>query len=494
MLNIHQARGQRGAAALVTSVMLLLITSIVMLYLNRSLIFEQKTSANQLRSTTALETAEAGLEWVTGMMNAPYDIDTSCALLSTTNISFRKKYVQTYWTVAAPDPSATATAGFYDFYEGTTAIVPVRKTYPGCKINGSTLTCSCPNLDASTVPVSYTTGVTQESAPVYASVGSTSLPTFSITFAPIRAAYPPTSHPNQYDPEAVLVTVTGCTATTGDCRPGTAVGGTGGPDSIATVSAIVKLRPVLRAGPAAALTCGGNCAPGGSYNIINTDPSTNGVTINAGGTITTGNGVTTATIPGLPPANAQVAGDTSLSTLASADPTCANSSMFKAYFGSTIQEYAASTNVKSIPNCTQANTCGAAVVAAYNDGWRNFYFPDGVTLNNSSGLPGGALGDASRPVTLVTPGAFNINGNIDIYGVIFSNDASVNDLGTGTSNIYGGIVTCRNQSSNGNGTIAYDPKIMRGIRRDSAGAVKVPGSWTDSCKLSSANPPARTCS
>ncbi|MGQ3050396.1 MAG: pilus assembly PilX family protein [Roseateles sp.] len=489
----HAAHSQRGAAAMVTSVLLMLIASLVLFYLNRSLIFEQKTSANQVRSTVAHEIAEAGLEWVTGMMNAPFDINTNCNPLSTTNLSFRKKYLQTYWNRARPDPANASESGFYDFYDSTTAIVPVRKTYPGCKINGTALTCSCPDLNASTTPLNYTTGETQESAAVYPAVGTVALPAFSVAFAPVRAAFPPADHPNQHDPEAVLVTVTGCTATTGDCRPGTATGA-GGPDGVATVSAIIKLRPLLRAGPAAALTCGGSCAPGGSYNIYNTDLSTNGVTINAGGTVTLGSGVTTASIPGLPPANALVTGDSSLASLASSDPTCGNSAMFKAYFGSTIEEYSESTNVKSIPNCTNASSCGASVVAAYNDGWRNFYFPDGVSLNNSSGLPGGALGEADRPVTLVTPAAFNINGNISVYGVVFSNDANVNDLGTGTANIYGGIVACRNQQSNGNGTIAYDAKVMRGIRRDSAGAVRVPGSWTDSCKLNGAHPPARTCS
>lgn len=483
---------QRGAAALVVTLLLLFGLSITVFYLNRGLLSDQKTSATQVRSTTAQEIAEAGLEWATGLLNSPYDIGTDCLFLTTTQISFRRRYAQTYWASATPPPAT--------LYESVTAIVPAQKTYPGCKVDGTTLTCSCPALSPATLVVTdpgsaaaaptNRFGTTNETFTT-AALGTAVLPGFTVAFSPVPAAIAPKS-PNdrQNDPEAVRVTVTGCTAFVNACAPGT-VTGASGPDAVAVVTAIIKLRPMLRAAPAAALTCGRNCAPGGSYNIINTDPSTNGITINAGGTITVSGGASTATIPGLPPQNAQVSADASLSALSSADPTCSGSSMFQAYFGSTVAEYAAVPTTKTIPNCDNANSCGGLMNTAYNDGWRSFYFPDGLALNNSA--PFSALGSASDPVTLVTPGSFDINGNISIYGLVFSNSASLNDLGTGTANIYGGIVVCRDQSSNGNGTIAYDPKVMTGARRNSALAVKVPGSWTNSCRVSSANPPVLSC-
>ena len=49
--------------------------------------------------------------------------------------------------------------------------------------------------------------------------------------------------------------------------------------------------------------------------------------------------VSLATLPGQPTGNALVGNDASLSALSSADPTCSNSNMFKAYFGSTIEAY-----------------------------------------------------------------------------------------------------------------------------------------------------------
>jgi len=164
--------------------------------------------------------------------------------------------------------------------------------------------------------------------------------------------------------------------------------------------------------------------------------------------------------------------------------------MFSAYFGSTIAQYAASPTTKTIPNCGQANSCGSLVDAAYADGWRSFYFPDGFARNNSSG----SFGTPGDPVTIVSATTFDINGNIDIYGMIFSNSANVNDLGTGTADIHGALVTCAAYNNNGNGTLIYDPDVLKGTRRSTGSLVRVPGSWTDRCRASTAHPPVITCS
>ena len=441
-MTFHGCKRQRGAATLLVTMVLLFSTSIIMLYLNRSILFEQKTSINQMRSTMALEMAEAGMEWTTGMLNTAYDIDASCALLSTTNISFRRKYVQTKWA-ATLDP--------------TTDVKPATITYPGCKIEGNTRTCNCPDVPTS--------------GSATAALGTAVLPGFT-------AAFSATS-----DPEAVRIIVTGCTAQAGACTPST----TGNSDATATISTILKLRPLLRAAPASPLTCGGACGIGGSFNLINQDAATGGILVNAGSGIT-GN-IVGPSIPGQPAANALVSNDASLSALSSTDTTCSNSSMFSAYFGSTITQYAASSLTKTIEACNNANTCGGLVDRAYSDGWRSFYFPDGFARNNSSG----SLGTASDPVTIVTPGTFDVNGNINIYGMVFSNSSALNNLGTGSSTIHGAMITCGGFSSNGNGTLEYDPDVLKGVRRSTGALVRVPGSWTDRCTASSANPAVITC-
>ncbi|MCB8745435.1 pilus assembly PilX N-terminal domain-containing protein [Rhodoferax sp. U2-2l] len=442
---------QRGAATLIVTMVFLFSISIVMLYLNRNVLFEQKTSASQMRSTKALEMAEAGIEWATGMLNAPYDINTACTLLTTTNISFRKKYVQTQWS------SGTGTA---------TDVNPALTTFPGCKINEATsaFTCNCPDVPNSTT-----------------NLGTDVAPSFTIVFKPA----PPDSITGLVDLEAVQVTSVGCAAQAGTCTPASAVNS----DASAVVSVILKLRPLLRAAPAAPLTCGTSCAVGGSYNIANLDAVTGGTLVNAGTTITQGNGTSYTTIPGQPVQNSLIGGDSTLAALSNSDPTCSNSAMFNAYFGSTISQYANSPTTKIIPNCNSANTCGGLVDTAYASGWRAFYFPDGFARNNSSG----SFGSATDPVTIVSAEGFDINGNIDIYGMIFSNSSNVNDVGTGTADIHGAMVTCAGYNNNGNGSLIYDPTVLNGVRRATGTFVRVPGSWTDRCTLSTAAEPVLTC-
>lgn len=457
MTNHPRGRQQRGAAALAVTLLLLFATSITAFYLNRGLIFEQKVSANQLRSTTAFEMAEAGIEWATGMMNRSNDLDpATCGLLATTNISFRRKYVQTNFATSS-DFSATT------------------RTFPGCKVNGTTLTCSCPDLP----------GPSDESV---ASLGTVVLPGFTVAFANVPG-----------DPEAVRVISTGCTAQQFACKPLTVTTSTaddattnpattGNSDANATVSVILKLRPLLRAAPAAALTCGTSCAPGGSGNLSNTDPATNGVVIDAGTSISMSPSVASnlTTIDGLPKENAIIANDSALSSLSSTDnASCSQAEMFGAYFGGlTLAQYAAAATVI---NCGSASDCGPQLVAAYNDGARSFYMPNGITLNNSSGLPSTTVNGVALPtlggptdgVTIVTPASTNFNGNIRMYGLVFANNATANDTGFGTADIYGAVIACRGYSSNGNGTISYLGSALTSSRRSTGVMVRVPGSWKD---------------
>ncbi len=447
-------RIQRGAGALVVTMLLLLGSSIVVFYLNRGLIFEQKTSANQLRSTTAFEMAEAGVEWATGMLNQPNDVDpATCGFLSTANISFRRKYVQPNFTTNSEIDAAT-------------------RAFPGCKVDGTTLTCSCP-----AVP-----GANDESV---ASLGTAELPGFTVAFSNVAG-----------DPEAVRVTATGCTAQTGSCKPATTTitaaatnaATTGNSDANATVSVVLKLRPLLRAAPAAALTCGTSCAPGGNGSVVNTDAATNGITIDSGSATTLNGSASVTTIDGIPWQNSIIQNDTALSALSSSDTTtCSQAEMFSAYFGGlTLAQYQASTSTKTI-TCTTANACGDALVAAYNDGWRSFYMAANLELNDSSGLPNTTvdgvtkrtLGGPNDGVTLVTAGDTEINGNIRLYGLVFSNNATANDTGFGTASINGAVITCRGYESTGNGTISYLGSAMTSARRATGILVRVPGSWKD---------------
>ena len=428
------SRRQRGASALIVTMLLLFTSSIVVFYLNRGLIFEQKISANQVRSTTAFEIAEAGLEWATGMLNNPQDITTTCGLLATTNISYRTKYIQT----GANSNVASAT-----------------NTFPGCKVNGTALTCSCPN-----VPALGTEAV--------AGLGTAVLPSFTVSFTDVG------------DPQAVRVTATGCTAQAGACKPATATAATtGNSDAWAQVSAILKLRPLLRAAPSAALTCGTSCDVGGAYTIRNTDVASNGYVVNSGTTITSSPYAAShyETIPGQPIQNALIAQDTSLSAIASTDTNCTNSAMFRTYFGVSLAEYAASPQVNTI-SCTNANDCRVQLTNRYADGWRSFYFPRATGLQLSGSNTFGAAG-VGNGVNLITDGDVDISGTVTVYGLLFSNSANVNDLGTGTATINGAMITCAAYNNNGGGVLSYDASALGGTGLRPGTMARVPGSWRD---------------
>jgi hypothetical protein len=414
---------EKGAATLIVSMLLLCITAISIFYLNRNIIVEQVASSNIVRSTAAHEAAEAGLEWAIGMLNNPQLIDATCTVSTTGAATFRQQYVQTNHLT---DLNINVLAG----------------AAPGCFINGTSSTCSCP-----------TTGTTAALSP------SDYYPAFTVSFTKI-------------DDNSVQVTSVGCNAIKSNpCTSATASNS----DATATVKVILKLQPALHAAPASSLTCGGSCTLDGSFSVINTNPSINGITINAGGSITTTGGASVTSISGMPVENSQVGNDSTLSSLASGG-TCSNSKVFQAYFGTSISNYASSGQVMSI-DCTSANACGTAVNAAYTAGWRSFYFPSGFYWNNSAGA---TLGSELDPVTIVTPSTIDINGNSTIYGLLFSNDSNFHDLGTGGSTINGALVSCSDFNSNGNGQIVYDSAALSNLGNNGAAAmIRVPGSWRD---------------
>ena len=120
---------QQGAAALAVVMILLLAMTILAAFENRSLLFEQRSSANQYRSTIAAETAEAGLEWAQALLNDGRRLDAYCLPAADQPTSFRERYVPK----SAPDA----------------AIAPVTTVRPGCSLGATGLSCHCPDAGGS---------------------------------------------------------------------------------------------------------------------------------------------------------------------------------------------------------------------------------------------------------------------------------------------------------------------------------------------------------
>lgn len=441
---MRSRNAQSGVATLVVSLVLLFGMTLAVFFVNRAMIFEQRTSANQYRSTKAFEAAEAGIEWAIGMLNGSRTatVDTSCTIGAGTT-PFRDTY--------AP---STLVGNTYDF-------TPVTTARPGCAMGSGTPVCNCH------------TGATPPTTPAITGTN----PSFTVQFT------------DTTDPETIQITSYGCTSAASQCIPNA----TGSADGYAKVTVMVKARPNVRAVPAAALTTGGWAEVCGSFNIGNTDPSANGNLVNSGSTITIGastyqggtlhggeiappacgggGGQTLSTLPGTPLANTLITNDDSLWSLSSS-----TDAMFQAYFGMTLAQYKEQNSQCTVTG-TNASANASMVLQLYNDTTlrcRNFFI-DGPLQFSSNGT----LGSAADPIALVSSSDMTFNGNYDIWGLVYSDSANWNDNGTGTANVHGAVVSRVNYKNNGNGSIIYDADVLKKVREKGGLFVRVPGSWRD---------------
>ncbi len=435
-------RTQRGAASLAVTLLLLFSVTLAVFFANRSLIFEQKTSANQLRATVAFEAAEAGLEWAIAQINDPPVLQAapSCAPATSnfsTSVSFRERYI-----VPTAGTNATPNGSF----------VPPADSRAACSIaaNGA-LTCACPN--PGTAPV----------------LGAADRPRFMVEF---RAA--------AGDPLAVEIVSRGCTSSDPFCSDA----GTARADAISVSRVSLKLVPTFGNAPAAALTTGSATVTSGNLSVVNTDIPSNGITINAGTTVNQGGGTNVATIPGTPPSASILDNDYSLSALTSADAT--GDLFFQSFFGKSIAAYKADprTVVVTAANCGTANACGSYVSSKYNEGYQQFWIEPDVQFTNANLPAVGTLGTQNKPIFLAGSGEVELKSNLVAYGMFYASTAAANENwdydGSGSGTVFGAFVS-RGNFDKGSGTlnIVYDGRIFGAGGIPSGLLVRVPGSWRD---------------
>lgn len=446
-------RPQRGAAALTVSMMLLFGLTLAVFYLNRGLVFEQKSSANQTRATRAFEMADAGIEWALARINSSEGITTSCT--ATTGTTFMAKYL-------APD---------------VTKFNVVPNARVGCTVNSSgTLTCSCPAAG---------------SAPTYA---NTTDPRFLVTFSSVTG-----------QDQMVEVVSMGCTNDSTDCA------GTGSADAISRVRALLKVKPAFGNIPAAPLTAGGTVSLGGTVTVSNTYPETNGITINSGSTTSLGGSSNVYTIPGGLAIDSLVTGDSTLAALASnTSGETSGDVMFATFFGRTIGQFARSEKTYRIKMtsgscagfdacCADDGACGALINDKFYEAGSPYsdFYVEGDVAFNSSNVTGpvsntdtlGANNEPTgtyRPIALVMTGDLKINSAVTVNGLIYAATTSIADpltwSGSGNSTINGALITrsSLDKGAAGGLNLMYDPKLLSYLMAPTRGTLsRVPGSWRD---------------
>jgi len=428
---------QRGVATLVVVLVLFFIVSMVAAYTNRNLIFEQRTAANQYRSTLAMETAQAGLEWAKAMLNHGRITATCQPSTSTTDTSFRERYL-----------SADAN-GLITIINvlGTTATATnvSEQLTPSCVFNGTGWDCDCPsNAAPSLTPPT----------------GDAVRPAFRVRM--VRATV-------GGRPGMVRIEAVGCTRLSSDCLSFLGQGETSEGRAIATE--LVALAGGLPSPPLAALTAGGGVDVGGAaMALYNPDRDSGGTTIQAVGPVNTTN-LVLSTVPGSPGAGSVIDNDTTL-------PNSADR-MFSGVFNmwpATYQLQPATVVLDATSSGCSAGGCTAAGVRtalSLNPG-RVIWITGDLTVDSA-----GDIGSATAPALLIVNGDLSFTTAATVYGLVYTRTGTWLTAGTGT--VRGAVVAEGHVSGTGTPNLVYDADVLRRLRLGSGSFVLVSGGWKDFC-------------
>jgi type II secretory pathway pseudopilin PulG len=422
------AAGQRGAATLIIVLLLFFVVSLVAAYTGRNLIFEQRTSANQYRSTQAMEAAQAGVDWTLAMLNGGR-IDANCQPSANANDNtFRDRYL----SAAGNDDTAIGATGAITLRtraDGGGALLPA------CVFDGDSDTwqCSCPSNGATGLP-----GVASPLA----------RPMFRIRLIPSTR------------PDLISIESAGCTRPDNSCVSMNPVAPAG--DALAVVTAMITIRGGLFTPPGAPVMARGAIdASAGPLQVVNADPVSNGITAIAGGGVA-GN-VQPTSLPGTPPETSVAPPDAQLAGLAD------GRRMFHTVFGlqpETFRQQAAAVRVDCAGGCTAATV---APLVADNPG-RVIWVDGSLTVD-------GDIGSAQVPALVVaTEGITLASGTV--VGVLYSRAADW-DLGVGNTVVRGALIAENRIVGSGGQSIQYDPAVLNRLRRGRGSFVPVPGGWKD---------------
>jgi Tfp pilus assembly protein PilX len=415
---------QRGAAALIVTVALFFAMLLVAVYLNRNLVFEQRTAANQARATQAFEAAEAGLEWAQAQLNATGRIGADCRPSSdAADPSFRERFLLHDANTARFTPAT--------WLQGT---LPVARQ-AACVRTAAGWSCSCPLSGPPTLTAANDVA---------------SAPAFRIQFQASGVA------------GVVRLLATGCSRLGGEC----AAAGGAATEAVAHVEIALGLAPGLKTAPVAALTARGSItAAGAALGAHQGDAATGGIALHAGGAIV----APLARIDG--PAgsvadDAVVANDSSLASLDT-------NAFFVAYFGMRAADWPAQ-SVVTTARCDGA--CGDALNVAIEPGVINplVRVPGDLQLDGPL-----VLGTPQRPVAIVVDGAAQLRGAVVVHGLLYARSLRWDDTVGGGALVRGAAISEGGYSGNGAPDFAYDAAVLATLKGNTGSFARIHGSWRD---------------
>ncbi len=416
---------QSGVATLIIVMSLFFVVSLVAAYASRNLIFEQRTSANQYRSTQAFEAAESGAEWALAMLNAGR-LDAAC--VPTNNAAFNS--LRERLLVINPDTGVYRPATWIDPFGATANFRPT------CVRNGANWSCSCPTAGA---PV------------LAAPAGDVAAPAFRLRVE------------GGGQPGTLRIVSIGCTSLNEDCleRQRTVAG-----DAVASVIVSATLAQALPTAPPAPVTVRGDLVLGAAtWHIANADAATNGITVNTGGNFTFDPAsVVFDSVPGSPGGNSIVDNDASLSGLTA-------ERMFVSFFGvkpSTFKRQPAVVQYVCGGGCS----AGLAEIVERNPG-RPIWVTGDLTLDADV-----VIGAPNAPVLLIVEGDVALaTAGVRVHGIVYTQATTAAVSGAGV--IEGAFIAQGHVNGASDLKLVFDAAAVSRLRQTFGSIVRLPGGWRD---------------
>ena len=431
----------RGVAALTVVMVLFFVMALVAAYTNRNLIFEQRISLGNYRSSRAAEAAEASVNWALSLLNSGR-LNSQCQpSVDPNDVDFRRM------STRVPGPGSFAPEGAY--------VTPldyntVNERVWGCVIAAGAVSCACP------------TTTTPNPAITRPADGKGSA--FHVT------VYVPEGGTPQAGSLGLLGFACGSLGDgNNDCSRSTGRGGTPRVDGISGVSQAVGLLRALPLAPQATLTVGGAVnAAAGTLLVANPD-NTSGYTVLSGLAYTPGSG-DSFRLPAGSIGEGRQQNIIALNILANQ----VNDGWFRSLFAMDRLSYGlqpAAQVINCAAVCTEANL--APVILAFP---RNPIIMNGPVNIGSAVGPLVPLGNAAEPVMLVINGALTITANASITGFVHANSVAWNAT---TATLVGALMTPGDFTIGPGGVarMSFDKPSIDLIKYRYGSFVRVPGSW-----------------
>jgi hypothetical protein len=414
---------QRGGAVLVITAMLALALLLTLLYLNRSLVSEQRMAANQQRSTLAFEAAEAGLEWALAQLNGTQRVGDDCRPDAAPSAQgFRERHLAFDAASGRFTPRSWNDAG------------TLRALQPACVRAGDGWSCSCPGAAAATPA-----GV----------VGERFQGAFTVRFETLPR------------PGSLRIVATGCAAPGGPCAGAAGVAG----EATARTEVVVALLPAVAMPPLAALTASGRVRSAGAALGVHAGQS------GGGGALAVHSG------QGFAPDSARVSAPTGGSlaqAIAASDAelgTLAGDRLFTRLFGLDKAAWQRQAAVTSLA-CRAGDCASALAVAAATQRM--------LWIDGDAQLAGPlTLGTAEQPVVLVVDGALELRDGATIHGMVYARSIASPAAGVAAGTVRGGAVAETDALIDATTDFHHDSVVLSRLARGTGSFVRVPGGWRD---------------